>query len=153
MTALKIAAFAAVTATTTVPHINDISVPLLGVPLTAIGMSALGVACAFAWSKRPVSRSELFFVSFASTLVGAVMVSVIPYLVGLWNGNADYAWPKELQPPLALLFGLLTPWIVPAFKRAIPAFFTGLADTIVRAAGRKVERDSEPPVYIPRDGE
>lgn len=131
---------------------NGISVPLIGVPLTAVTMAAAGAMCAFAWPRAETSRSRLFGVTLASTFVGASCVGVIPHLFGA-------AWPKELQAPLAFLFGLLAPWVVPAFRGAIPALFKGLSEMIIRMVGGKLplanrpeaEPDEyEPEVYTPK---
>jgi len=138
--------------------INNITVPFLGVPLTAFTMAAIGSACAFAWSQATASRGQLFFVHIASTIVGATSVRVIPHLFHL-------DWPLELQPPLAFLFGLMAPWVVPAFRKAVPSFFKGTSDMLVKMVGQKVDRtgndygggygggDYTPHEYIPRDDE
>ncbi len=125
--------------------INDFSVPLLGVPLTVITMSAAGAMCAFAWPKAEASRAKLFAVTIASTFVGAACVSVIPQLFGR-------DWPRELQGPLAFLFGLLAPWVVPAVRTAVPSFVKGLGNMIIRMVGGKVaavQDDNEFPTYVP----
>lgn len=131
-------------ASSAVPGINQVSVPFLGVPLTAITMAAAGSACAFAWPQGETSRAKLFGVAIASTFVGAACVSIIPQLFGR-------EWPRELQPPLAFVFGLMAPWVVPAFKGAIPAFFKGLSAMLVRMVAGKVESDNyTPQQYKPR---
>lgn len=129
-----------VTAVTVTHGFNDISVPLLGVPITAITMAGAGAAFAFAWTQAESTRAKMFGVWCASTFVGAACVSVLPHLF-----HED--WPKELQPPLALLFGMLAPWAVPAARAALPALFTGLANTIVRTASAKA--DAVGKAYIP----
>lgn len=116
---------------TALAGLNDISVPLVGVSLTSLTMAAVGSACAFAWAPTETSRGKLFFVAAASTIVGATAVRVIPHLF-------HQEWPTELQPPLAFLFGLLAPWVVPAFKNAIPAFFKGLSNLLIRMVGGRL---------------
>lgn len=138
-----IAALSAAAASNAMPGLNDLSVPLLGVPLTVITMSAAGAACAFAWPQGESSRAKLFGVFAASTFVGASCVSVIPHLFGL-------AWPRELQGALALLFGMLAPWAVPAARSALPLFFRGVANTIVRSV-QPAQQQYEPEEYIPRN--
>lgn len=137
-----------VAAATVAPSFNSLSVPLIGVPLSALAMAGVGAAFSFAWSPGHSSRGKLFFVAAASTVVGAACVSVIPHLLHL-------DWPVELQPPLAFLFGLLAPWVVPAMRGAIPALFKGLANLIVRMVGQKIDStgdtDYEPREYTPHN--
>lgn len=123
----KVLSLTLIAASVTTPGINDISIPLVGVPLTAITMSAAGAACSFAWpqNQRKITRGRLFFIAIVSTVAGASAVSVIPEMVG-------HPWPKELQPPLAFFFGLIAPWALPAIKTVIPTFFRGLGAVLVR---------------------
>ncbi len=111
--------------------INSITVPLIGVPLTAVTMAAAGAMCAFAWPRAESNRSRLFGVTLASTFVAAASVSVIPHAFHM-------EWPSNLQAPLAFIFGLLAPWVVPAVRVLIPSFFQGLANLLLRMVGAKV---------------
>lgn len=129
---------AAVVAVSGVQRINELSIPLLGVPLTAVTMAAAGAICAFAWPRAETSRPRLFAIALASTLVGAACVTVIP----TWLHTE---WPKELQAPLAFLFGLLSPWVVPAVRTAIPSFVKGLGNLIYKTVSGKVEAISDAP--------
>lgn len=116
----------------TPPSINQISVPLLGAPLTAVTMAAAGVACSFAWPQSKEStRGRLFFIALASTIAGASAVSVVPQWLGM-------AWPRELQPPLAFFFGMVAPRVIPATFPLIPTFFKALSNTLVRMMASKV---------------
>lgn len=127
---LQAALFSGAVVTATSPGLNDLTVPLLGVPLTALTMACAGAICAFAWPKTETNRLRLFGVTLASTFIGAACVSVIPHLFG-------QDWPKETQAPLAFLFGLIAPWVVPAMRGAIPAFVQGLSAMIIRMVGGK----------------
>lgn len=121
----KVLSLTLITASAT-PGINEISVPLVGVPLTAITMAAAGAACSFAWPQpRKITRGRLFFIAIVSTMAGASAVSVIPEMLGK-------EWPRELQPPLAFFFGLIAPWALPAIKTVIPSFFRGVGSVLVR---------------------
>jgi hypothetical protein len=118
--------------------INDISVPVVGTSLTAITMSALGVSCSYAWPTGETKRGRFFLVVIACTFIGATAVTVIPqWLTG-------HQWPRELQPPLAFLFGLLAPWVVPALRTVIPALFKGVAAMIVRIYVGKIDDRNYP---------
>ncbi len=134
----------AVVASAAMPTINDVTVPLLGVPVAAFMMALLGASFSFAWSSVETSRGKLIFVVLASAFVGATAVGVIPHLVGLYYNNPNYNWPRELQPPLAFLFGLVSPWIVPAFKSAAPTFLNGLGNLILRLFGARTNERKPP---------
>jgi hypothetical protein len=115
------------------PGINDISIPLVGVPLTAITMSAAGAACSFAWPhSHKTTRGKLFLIALASTIAGASAASVFPEIFGRH-------WPKELQAPLAFFFGMLAPWVIPAIRSILPTFFRALAAVLVRMFAGKIE--------------
>ena len=149
--ALSSAAMLAVASS--VPGINAWSVPLFGVPLTAITMAGFGAMCSFAWQHGETTRGRLFVIAAASTFVGACSVSVIPELI------FGVVVPQNMQPPLAFLCGLVAPWIVPAAKGAIPAFFKGLSAMFIRMMAAKVgsnsedsyEGDYQPRIYKPRN--
>ena len=132
LTAKAIVGSIAIASASTFPGFNSVSVPFIGVPLTALTMAAAGAVCSFAWSTGTNSRARLFVVATASTFVGAACVSVIPHLFGK-------TWPAELHGPLAFVFGLLAQWVVPATRGAIPTFFKGLAVMLVRMVGGKID--------------
>jgi len=109
---------------------NGVTVPLTGVPLTAVIMAGAGAVCAFAWPREATTRVMLFSTVAASTLVGSTAASIVPQLFGM-------EWPEPLQAPLAFMLGLITPWVIPPLQNAIPSIVAGLKSALIRLAGGK----------------
>lgn len=109
---------------------NGVTLPLIGVPLTAVVMAGAGAVCAFAWPREATTRATLFSTVAASTLIGSACASIAPQLL-------DMQWPATLQAPLAFMLGLITPWVIPPLQSAIPSIVSGLRSAIVRMMGGK----------------
>lgn len=96
--------------------VNDISIPLLGVPLTVIGMAAAGAYLSFAYGKPERNRKKLYGLAVANTFLACVCVAVLPQAFG-W----EWTVPR-LEAPLAGLFAFGARWFIPAFVESIPAW-------------------------------
>jgi hypothetical protein len=134
----KIFAAGSVTAAVIAPPVNFVSQAFGGIPLTALFMACAGALCSIAWAQGEISRGRLIATTTASTFVAAACVSVIPEALGR-------EWPHSTQSPLALLFGLGIPWVVPALKGAIPTFFRALSEMIVRIMQDKISLGANQP--------
>ena len=94
--------------------LNNVSVPLLGVPLTVIGMAAAGAYLSFAYGKPEKNRKKLYGLAVANTFLACVAVAVLPKALG-W----EWTVPK-IEAPLAGLFAFGARWFIPAFVESIP---------------------------------
>lgn len=93
---------------------NDLSTPLMGVPLTVLATAAGGAFASFAYGGTEKSRARLFFLALANTYLGAVGVAVIPSFLG-WQ------WVTPvMQPPLAGLLAFFARWSIPLFIEQAP---------------------------------
>lgn len=122
--ALCASVFTAVVAYT----LNDVSLALLGIPITAVGMAAAGAVMSYAFGTSERSRKKLFFVAIASTIFGAAMVTLLPALFG-WELK------EEAQPPMAFVCALFSRWMVPAIKGALPAMANAAASIFNKGGG------------------
>ena len=99
--------------------INEVTVPLLGVPLVTIGMAAAGALLSFAYGAAVESRTQLFRMALANTVIGAAATALLPAIFG-------WAWVTEqLQPPLAFVLALSCRWLVPLLIDVAPAAVRG----------------------------
>ena len=133
VTEIKMYLYSAITATVGSNYdFNGMSVPLFGVPVSALVMAGAGAICAFAWPRDQTTRVNMYLTIIASAFTGAVCVSVIPALL-------HESWPEPLQPPLAFIFGLIIPWVMPAIRDGLPSLMSGLKSALIRLAGGKIE--------------
>lgn len=99
--------------------VNDVTVPLLGVPLVTIGMAAAGSLLSFAYGSSISSRGQLFRMALANTAMGAAFTALLPAIF-------DWTWVTEtLQPPLAFTLALSCRWLVPLAIDVAPAAVRG----------------------------
>lgn len=96
--------------------INQWSVPLFGVPLTAIGMAAFGAYLSFAYTKPEKNVKKLIGLWAANTFLAVVCVAILPS----WFG---WEWANSrLEAPLAGLFAFSARYVAPQFIETIPEF-------------------------------
>lgn len=105
----------AAAATSLTASLIDSSIPLFGVPLTAIGMAAAGATMSFAFGQAEKSRRRLFGVAIAGTFAGACGVTVVPAFLGL-----EWVSPV-VQPPLAFFLAFFSRWIIPLLVDVLPS--------------------------------
>jgi hypothetical protein len=94
--------------------VNDLSIPLFGVPLTVIGMAAAGAYLSFAYGKPEKDRKKLYLLALANTFLACVCVAVLPSALGWECAN------HRIEAPLSGLFAFGARWWVPAFIESIP---------------------------------
>ena len=95
---------------------NDLSTPVLGVPLTVLGTGAGGAFASYAYGSPEKSRAKLFMTVIANTFLAAAGVAVIPKFFG-------WTWVTPVvQPPLAGLLAFFARWAIPMSIELAPGW-------------------------------
>lgn len=124
---------------------NNLSTPVIGVPLTTVAGAVLGVYAAIAYDNHVRPRGKLFSRAIATTILAAALAGVVPRYLG-WD------WANGVESAIACMASLaiyytMEPIIVrvreliSSFKLADLAFF---------------RKNAPPPVDnppTPRDGD
>lgn len=93
---------------------NEVSTPMLGVPLTVLGTAAGGALASFAYGIPEATRMRLFFLAISNTFIGALGVAVLP----VWLG---WQWVTPvLLPPVAGLLAFVARWVIPLVVELAP---------------------------------
>jgi hypothetical protein len=103
---------------------NDVTVPLLGVPLTVLGTAAGGAFASFAYGSHETSRVRLFVTAIVNTFLAALSVAVFP----VWL-NWEWLTPV-LKPPVAGLLAFIARWVVPLVVEMAPQWIRNKLGTI-----------------------
>lgn len=93
---------------------NAISVPFIGVPLTVIGMAALGAYLSTAYGKTEPVKKKLYFLVAANIFLACVAVAVIPRWLG-WEW-----YDSKIEAPLAGFFAFAARFWVPPLIELLP---------------------------------
>lgn len=101
--------------------INGLSVPVLGVPLTVLAMAAAGSLVGFAYTPPVESRSRLYTLALANTMLATWFVVLIPE----WRG---WVVSPVAQPPLAGVMAAANCVVVPMLFKRLPQLVTRFLD-------------------------
>ena len=94
--------------------INNITVPLFGVPLTVVVIAIGGALASFAYGEPAKNRKTLYTMAAVNAFLATLLVAVLPKAMG-WQ----WAIPK-IEPAMAGLIAALLRFAVPAFISLIP---------------------------------
>lgn len=94
--------------------INELSVPLFGVPFTVITMATGGALISFAYGEKVKPRKKMYMLAGANAFIATVAVAVLPPALG-WSWSS----PK-IEPALAAGFAIVARWIIPPIIEMVP---------------------------------
>jgi fatty acid desaturase len=94
--------------------INELSVPLFGVPFTVITMATGGALISFAYGVKVKPRKKMYMLAGANAFVATVLVAVLPAAMG-------WAWSSpKIEPALAACFAIAARWVIPPLIEMVP---------------------------------
>ena len=97
---------------------NDLTTPVIGVPMTVIGLAAFGAFLGQARDEPEKNRKKMYWLYAGNVFMSVVCVAILPHFFG-WD------WvDSRLEGPLAGLFAYASKVWIPAFLNALPDTFT-----------------------------
>lgn len=104
-------------------NVNNVTVPLFGVPLTVLAMAAAGAMVGSGYTDPVESRKKLYTLTLANTIFAAWFVVLIP----AWQGWSIL--PIAL-PPLAGVIAAVNCILIPAAFKRLPSFVNKWLDKV-----------------------
>lgn len=98
---------------------NEITTPIIGVPVTVVGSAALGALLSLNYKDPEESRSRLFGGSIVATILGSVAVAIAQHGVG-WKWVAVIPGPMAVA--ISFVLRLMMPTLIHRTKDIIKKF-------------------------------
>lgn len=138
-TAVATAAASAVT--------SPLATQYLGAPVACFGYAAIGSVLSYAWGDPEERRLMLLFKVTSTTFFAVAGAVILPDLV-------DWEIRDSSLPALSLMISMFARWLIPAFRKGIPALVKATMETLGGAIGAR-RRNDDPyrdfPARDPRD--
>ena len=98
----------------TAGFINNLTIPLLGVPLTVVVIAVGGALASFAYGEPAKNRKTLYTLAAVNAFLASLLIAVLPQAMG-------WAWASpKMEPALAGLTAALLRFVVPPLISLVP---------------------------------
>lgn len=97
-----------------VASLNQISVPLLGVPLTVVTMAIGGALASFGYGEKVESKKKMYTMAGINAFIATICVTVLP-------GALDWDWVSpKVEPALAAMIAVGARFVMPQLIEMVP---------------------------------
>lgn len=123
---------------------SPLATQYLGAPIACFGYAAIGSVLSYAWGDPEERRLMLLFKVTSTTFFSVAAAVILPDLV-------DWEIRESSLPALSLMIAMFARWLIPAFRKGIPALVKAAMETLGSAIGARRRSDDSWREMPPRD--